>query len=137
VVVGLHTAEGPGIDPFVLVPGAGPGDLVLHPVREGPAEIVGAARGRQGDLLVWLRDISGVGPPRGKRAYESRDQGVTWKASMRPSTVGLTLFSRLGRRSGAWRIADRPDGGFDIQRLNAKTWQSEVPFPWRACDRRP
>jgi hypothetical protein len=83
------------------------------------------------DSLDWG---PGVGPTRGKHLYKSSDQGATWKESTHAPASGLIHFARLGNRSGDWRIADRPDGGFEVQRL-AKTWQSVAPFPFGACDR--
>ena len=135
-VVGLYTAEGPGIDPFVLVPAAGAENLAVRPVREGPSELMNAARLRSGELLVWLRDIDGpgVGPASGKHIYKSVDQGVTWHESPRLPASSLMHFSKLGNRSGHWRIVERPDGGFEVQHLT-KTWQSVTSFPWKSCDR--
>jgi hypothetical protein len=37
-------------------------------------------------------------------------------------------------RTPRWRITDRGDGGFDIQRRAGKSWQTTAQFPWRACD---
>jgi len=51
-------------------------------------------------------------------------------------TAGAARFAKIALRSGSWRLADRPDGGFELQRLAAKTWRTVTPFPWRPCDQR-
>jgi hypothetical protein len=50
------------------------------------------------------------------------------------SSVGIFWGGLIGRRTRQWRISDRRDGGFDVQRRVGKLWRTTAEFPWRACD---
>jgi hypothetical protein len=106
-VAGLHTAEGPGIDPFLLVPtDAGSSDWRLRTIRPNVT-------------------------------FHSDDRGETWNAQdERAPSPGSRMqrFARIGTRSGSWRIVDRKDGGFDLQHREKRGWQAVKEFPWTSCE---
>jgi len=57
-VAGLHTAEGPGIDPFLLVPtDAASSDWRLRTISEGPAELRGLARAGVSAIFAWIHRV--------------------------------------------------------------------------------
>ena len=47
----------------------------------------------------------------------------------------MKKFLSITARSGSWRLADRKDGGFDLQHRDHKRWQTVKEFPWAGCDR--
>lgn len=137
---GLHTAEGPAIDPFVLVPTAGavPFAWTVRTIREGPAELMEVARAGPPDLYAWVRptDAQGDRPRKASLLYASHDRGLSWSAAKNVPAKhrsALQKLSRITTRSGPWRIVDRQDGGFDLQRLEAAGWKVVRQFPWAAC----
>jgi hypothetical protein len=142
-LAGLRMVEGPGTDPFVLVPDAAPPWWTLHTVHEGPADLRRVARDGDGGVLMWIRHIV-VGDERWRGAlhlHRSRDGGRTWTddgpRKESPAPPGARDFARIARRTASWRIADRADGGFDVQHRGSGGWQTTATFPWRACDPSP
>jgi len=139
-VAGLHTAEGPGIDPFLLVPtDAGSSDWRLRTISEGPAELRGVARAGASALFAWIRRVDVHDKPisRPNVTFHSDDRGETWTAQdERAPSPGSRMqrFARIGTRSGSWRIVDRKDGGFDLQHREKRGWQAVKEFPWTSCE---
>lgn len=138
-VAGLHTAEGPGIDPFVLAPEAAPATgWTVRRIYEGPAELLAVARTRPGQLSALVKHIDIHDERwRGPRyLHRSEDDGRTWKAvgPTKATAPARGRFGKIGKRTPQWRITDRRDGGFDVQRRVGKLWQTTAEFPWRACD---
>lgn len=139
-VAGLHTAEGPGIDPFLLVPtDAASSDWRLRTISEGPAQLRGVARAGASALFAWIRQVDIHGKPIAKRdvTFHSDDRGETWQAhdERAPSPHSrMQHFARIGTRSGNWRIVDRKDGGFDLQHRKTHGWQAVKEFPWTTCE---
>jgi hypothetical protein len=141
-IVGLHTAEGPGIDPFILVPAPSPFTWERHAIYDGPAELKAVRFGGRGHLSALVRHINvhdenGGGPI---YRHESVDGGRSWKSEGRAkaalSSAGKN-FAKITKRDSDWRIRDRADGGFDVQhRLGRQAaWRTMSEFPWQACDR--
>ena len=134
---GEHTAEGPAIDPFYLVPTSRPAAFTwtVRTIREGPAELLGASGGRRA-LSASLRptDAHGGPLPGGAVRYRSRDGGRSWRRE--DGASGPPSLARITTRSGRWRIVDRRDGGFDVQRAAARGWALGKEFPWAACPAR-
>jgi len=131
----VHTAEGPAIDPFFLVParGAAPFVWAVRTILDGPAELLAAAGDGSAGLYAWVRPTDPHGNRR-RRAivlYRSRDGGRRWSPEADEGIPGR--LPRITARSGRWRIVDRPDGGFDVQRLDARGWAVIRQFPWSAC----
>jgi hypothetical protein len=139
-IAGLHTAEGPGVDPFFLVPTTESAlDWRLHPISEGPSELRGVGRAAPKEFIAWVRpvDVHEKSPPRSDVAWRSQDGGETWKADApgrKPPVAAVKKFRPVTTRSGAYRIVDRKDGGFDLQRHGPGGWQLVKTFPWAACD---
>ena len=52
-----------------------------------------------------------------------------------PTSSRMKKFLSITARSGSWRLADRKDGGFDLQHRDHKRWQTVKEFPWAGCDR--
>jgi hypothetical protein len=139
LVAGLHTAEGPGIDPFLLVPGSKRFEWEVHGIFEGPSELVGVAQTSATDLLAWIRpvDAAGEGPRRAIVMYRSTDGGRLWSragSSAEGARGPFKKFGRLTARSGAWRIVDRRDGGFDVRHHESAGWRTVKAFPWSTCE---
>ena len=145
-VAGLHIAEGPGIDPFLLAPVV-PTDLrepwLLHPITTGPSELVKVEKAGPKNLRAWIRPVNHAdairkGPPRAAVVFSSDDGGRSWSADRGAGSGApgqFRKFAPITERSGAWRIVDRSDGGFDVQRREATgTWQTVRKFPWSPCD---
>ena len=141
-VAGLHTAEGPGIDPFLLVPAdSASSDWRLRPISEGPAELRGVGRAGSNGFVAWIRpvDIHEKPHPDPEVLLRSDDGGATWKADAAPKRspdAHIKRFARVASRSASWRIIDRKDGGFDVQRRGPGGWQLVKAFPWVRCDQR-
>jgi BNR/Asp-box repeat protein len=139
-VAGLHTAEGPGTDPFLLVPtDAATSDWRVRTISEGPAELRGVARAGERALSAWIRRVDIHDKPFAKPdvTFHSDDRGETWKAQdERAPSPGSRMqrFARIGTRSGNWRIVDRQDGGFDLQHREKRGWQAVREFPWTTCE---
>jgi hypothetical protein len=137
---GLHTAEGPAIDPFFLVPTPGPAPFAwnVRTIYQGPAELRSAWRDARDGLHAWLRptDAHGERSQRAPLFYRSGDGGRSWSrdARSREGRPGPAReLSPIAARSGRWRIEDRADGGFDVERLDAAGWRVIREFPWTAC----
>jgi len=145
-VAGLHIAEGPGIDPFLLAPVV-PADArepwVVHSITSGPSELVKVEKAGPKNLRASIRPVDHAdairkGPPRAAVVFSSDDGGRSWSADhgTGSSTPGpFRKFAPITERSGAWRIVDRSDGGFDVLRREAPgTWRTVGKFPWSPCD---
>jgi hypothetical protein len=145
-VAGLHIAEGPGIDPFLLAPVV-PADprkpWVLHPITSGPSELVKVEKAGPRSLRAWIRRVDHAdairnGPPRAAVVFSSDDGGRSWSAGRGAGSSApgqFRKFAPITERSGAWRIVDRSDGGFDVRRREATgTWRTVGEFPWSPCD---
>jgi hypothetical protein len=139
-VAGLHTAEGPGIDPFLMVPSdAASSDWRLRAISEGPVELRGVGRSGAKGFVAWIRPVDlHQGPhPKSEVVLRSDDGGETWKpgaAAKKSSDAVVKRFARVGARSANWRIVDRKDGGFDLQQHGKSGWQIVKAFPWAECD---
>jgi hypothetical protein len=135
-IAGLLTAEGPGVDPFLLVPTADGATWTLATIKEGPAELLGVERTGPASLLARVRpvDPSREGAKSAVLVYGSRDNGASWATArgtaVRPPTK---RFGRISMRSGSWRLVERADGGFDVQRRETKGWRVVKEFPWTPC----
>ncbi len=134
---GEHTAEGPAIDPFVLVPGrAATPDWASQSIVDGPAELVSVAVAGPEALTAQVRRTDPHGEkPAGTQDLVSRDGGRSWSPRKGAKPGGLQKLSRVGMRSGAWRLVDRQDGGFDVQKRAPSGWSTVTPFPWKPCPR--
>src|SRR6185503_5956205 len=105
-VGGLHTAEGPGIDPFLLVPtDAASSDWRLRTISEGPAELRGLARAGVSAIFAWIHRVDIHDKPIAKPdvTFHSDDRGDTWKAQderARSPSSRMQRFARIGTRSG-------------------------------------
>lgn len=137
-IAGLHTAEGPGVDPFLLAPVAGAIDWTVRPIVEGPSELQGVGRKAAMEFFAWVRpvDVHGEAPRKPVAVYRSQDSGRTWRPVTAPGAVSerpMKRFARITARSSDWRIADREDGGFDVQRRDAGGWRTVKAFPWKRC----
>ncbi len=72
--------------------------------------------------------------PGGPQAYVSHDGGRTWSAAPRAEAgKGTAKLARVSARSGVWRLIDRKDGGFELQKRDGKRWSTVKPFPWTPC----
>jgi hypothetical protein len=139
-VAGLHTMEGPGIDPFVLVPGgdpAGSPEWTLSRIYQGPAELQSVLRAKPGELSASIKHID-VGSQRWQgqiHLHQSHDGGLTWTAvgPAKGSVATRGKFAKLSKDGPIWRIADRKDRGFDVQRRTGQLWHTVSAFPWQAC----
>jgi hypothetical protein len=139
-LAGIHTAEGPGIDPFILVPSEAPHEWMRYTIYEGPAALLGVTLEKGGTLLAWVRHIDVHQPqwPGVLYLHRSTDGGRSWKTSGPVKAVSSqsgAKFERIGRRSGAWRLSVLEDGGFSIQhRNNTKGgWEDRSRFPRHDC----
>jgi hypothetical protein len=137
-IAGLHTAEGPGVDPFFLAPtGKGALDWQVRPITEGPAELRGLGRVAPKEFIAWVRpvDVHEGSPPKSDVLWRSLDGGDTWKADAAPGRKppAAKEFHPINMYSGAHRLVDRKDGGFDVQRHGPRGWQPVKAFPWAAC----
>jgi len=139
-VAGLYTAEGPGIDPFILIPaGASPGghlDWSVQTIHDGPADLRGLAWG-DGGLVAWVRHLDLQDDAKSTMVvHRSADGGHTWApidAASARRVKPRHRFTKIGKRAGAWRIVDRRDGGFDVQHQGGGRWRAVAEFPWRGC----
>jgi hypothetical protein len=127
---GEHTAEGGAVDPFLVTP-----DGAVHVIAEGPGELVDVAAGTGDELTAHVRRTGphGEKQPGGSRVYVSHDGGRTWSPAGARDRAGAQKFARVTARSGNWRLLDRADGGFDIQKRGGATWSTVKPFPWTRC----
>jgi len=99
---GEHTAEGPAIDPFVLVPGQGATpDWASRLIFDGTAELVGVAVAGSQDLTAQVRktDAHGehVSPT---EQLVSHDAGLSWsprKGAKGGATQKLSRVSAVRR----------------------------------------
>ena len=135
---GEHTAEGPAVDPFALVPApAARPDWVARPIVDGPAELVGVAVAGGQDLSAKVRRTGPHGEKTsGTQELVSHDGGRSWspgKAAAKDGPGPFQPLSPVRMRSGAWRLVDRKDGGFDLQKRSASGWSTVNPFPWTRC----
>ena len=138
---GQHTAEGPAIDPFILVPvalkpGVAQFAWSVSVIREGPGNLTGVARSGAQDLFAWVRptDAHGEGSRNARLVYVSHDGGRSWGPGKgAPSHAVLQKLPPILPRSGSWRIVDRKDGGFDVQKRGAQGWAVVKAFPWAGC----
>lgn len=136
---GAHTAEGPAVDPFVLVPKADATapDWTASPIAEGPAELVDVSVGGN-QLAAHARRTGPTGEktPGGPQLFVSQDGGRTWAAAKPGRNAGRPARQKLPRlttRSGPWRLVDRKDGGFDLQKRDGRGWSTVKAFPWTPC----
>jgi hypothetical protein len=139
LVAGLHVAEGPGVDPFLLVPEDKRFRWQLHVIVEGPSELVGMGQTSPMDFLAWIRpvDPGSEGPRQPTVVYRSNDGGRVWApGGSNPGGARgpIKKFDRITSRSGPWRIVDRRDGGFDVKHREAAGWRTVKKFPWSGCD---
>ena len=139
-VAGEHTAEGPSIDPFVLVPGEAPSEWVVHKIYEGPSELEGIAFQETGELVAWVRHINVQADnlPGTTYIHKSSDGGRTWK------TVGQVKglsnqpgrkFLKVKKQSKAWRVVDQGDRGFTVQHRQGEqeAWKTVSQFHLYPC----
>ena len=141
-VAGEHTAEGPGINPFLLVPGEKPFVWLLRTIYPGPSDLEGLAFQKNGALVAWIRHINVHRDnwPGATYIHESSDEGRTWKTvgqlkglSERPGRK----FSKIEKQIVAWQVVDLGDRGFVVQHQEGKsaTWQSVSQFAFHPCRR--
>jgi hypothetical protein len=139
-VAGEHTAEGPSIDPFVLVPGEAPSEWVLHTIYKGPSELEGVAFQENGELVAWVRhvNINADNLPGTTYIHKSSDGGRTWK------TVGQVKglsnqpgrrFRKIEKQSATWQVVDQGDRGFIVQQRQGEqtAWKTVSQFPLYSC----
>ena len=137
-LAGLHTAEGPGLDPFLLVPEVNALEWSLHTIYDGPAELRGMAAEEHGRLSAWIRHVDLSDADWGGPIYRhvSVDGGRTWTVAGRskgPAASKPGRFVQVGMRSGSWRVSERGDGGFEVQRRSGGAWETVSRFPWHDC----
>ena len=139
-VAGEHTAEGPSIDPFVLVPGESQSEWVLHTIYKGPSELKGVAFQENGELVAWVRHVN-VHPdnlPGTTYIHKSSDGGRTWKTvghvkglSGQPSRK----FPKIEKQSATWQVVDQGDRGFTVQHRQGEqeAWKTVSQFHLYPC----
>jgi hypothetical protein len=140
-IAGLHTAEGPGIDPFVLVPSRRQQRFSWRKyiIHEGPSDLEGIAFGKKAELSALVshidmrnEDWKGV-----LYLHRSSNGGTSWRLVGR--AVGArrqrgTPFERIAKENRAWRIVDQDDGGFVVQHRGAhESWLTASRFPLKPC----
>jgi hypothetical protein len=127
---GEHTAEGGAVDPFVVTP-----DGTAHVIAEGPGELVDVAAGSGDELTARVRRTGphGEKAPGGTQLHVSHDGGRSWSRAGAGDHAAGRKFARVTARSGDWRLADRADGGFDVQKRAGGAWSTVKPFPWTRC----
>lgn len=130
LAAGEHTAEGPATDPFVI--GA---DGQAHTIADGPGELLGVtASGQELTARVRASGAHGQRKPAAKQTYVSHDGGRTWSAAAAGARIpGGSALPRVSSHSGGWRLVDRKDGGFELQKRDGRAWTTVRPFPWTAC----
>lgn len=131
VAAGQHTAEGPAVDPFVIA-----ADGQAHTIAEGPGELVDVTLGTGPELTARVRRTGPHGEKQrgGPQSYVSHDGGRTWSAASGTAAgKGGTKLARVGSRSGPWRMVQRKDGGFDLQKRQGNAWLTVKPVPWTPC----
>jgi len=114
-LAGIHIAEGPGIDPFIWIPGEKPYEWVQSTIYEGPASLEDIARLPDGSLLAWVRHIDIHRPewPGALYVHRSVDSGRSWKVSAPGKPMSRnsgTKFRRIGTHSKNWRFVDGTNG---------------------------
>jgi hypothetical protein len=133
-VTGEHTAEGPSVDPFILVPTVTGDNWQFHRIYEGPATIERIAWGNNGELIAWIREIVTSLLTEGPvYIHHSLDGGKTWKqlglarrhkvavgAEFRPITTHMTTLCR---------VINLTRGGFIVQRRESES------SPWKTVSR--
>lgn len=139
-VAGSHTAEGPEIDPFLLMSTGDLSEWKLHKIYRGPSELRSVALNDNGQLVAWIKHID----PHRERwegptyAYESRDNGATWGV-LGPVPKGTTtpagrVFSKIEKEDRGWRVVDMEGGGFEVQHLEVDhSWKTAHKFPLQMC----
>jgi hypothetical protein len=127
---GEHTAEGGAVDPFLVTP-----DGTAHVIAEGPGELADVAAGTGDVLTARVRRTGphGEKAPGGTQLYVSHDGGRSWSPAGARDRAGGQRFARVTARSGNWRLQDRADGGFDVQKRGGGGWSTVKPFPWTPC----
>ena len=139
-IAGLHTAEGPGIDPFLLIPAHNPLQWKLGRIYEGPSELIAVAMGVNGELSAWVSHIDmstedWTGPV---YLHASSDGGKTWNVIQQQQKVlssSQREFQEIQKQDRGWRVVDLEDGGFGIQHQGAELseWDTVARFPMERC----
>lgn len=132
---GEHTAEGPATDPFVLVPAqAATPDWTARPITEGTAQLISVGVAGE-DVTARVRTTGphGEKTASGAQDYVSHDGGLSWSRHKAGGAGPSHTLPRVSLRSGAWRLVDRKDGGFDLQKRAEAGWTTVTPFPWNRC----
>jgi BNR/Asp-box repeat len=133
---GEHTAEGPATDPFVLVPAqAATPDWTARSITAGTAQLLGVGVAGAQDLTARVRATGPHGEKTGAgtQDYVSHDGGLSWSRQKAAAAGPSHPLPRVSMRSGAWRLVDRKDGGFDVQKRAGGGWTTVTPFPWNHC----
>lgn len=142
-IAGEHTAEGPGIDPFVLVPSAAGDAWHMRTIYQGEAELLRVAIGGDEELTAWIQHLhlSGlkgdwVGPV---YLHRSRDGGETWKElglARKQRVQGGAEFKSLSTlKDPLWRAISYQSKGFKLQHRETAdgAWKTVSRFPALNC----
>lgn len=138
-LAGIHIAEGPGIDPFIWIPGERPYEWVQSTIYEGPASLEDIARLPDGSLLAWVRHIDIHRPEWSGTLYVHRsvDGGRSWKVSATGKATSRNpgfKFRKIRKQSGNWRLADQKNGVSIQHRKNHDgVWEDVSQFPQQEC----
>ncbi len=138
-VAGEHTAEGPGSDPFVLVPQSAGLGWDLHYVYEGAAELESIAMVDAQHIVAWVRHLklTGEGWVGPEYVHTSEDGGRTRRTLGRHrkrSDQPGQRFREIEKRSATWRVVDQREIGIIVQQQRERaTWETVSQFPVHLC----
>jgi photosystem II stability/assembly factor-like uncharacterized protein len=142
-VVGIHIAEGPAIDPFILAPVGAAYAWRLRRIYSDPSWLQGVAFRGKSTLIAWVSHVSleaedwTTGPT---YAYESVNGGVSWKRTHRVKSVpkrepSLRFFQKISKQSGDWMTVDLDEGGFVVKHRDGPKapWKTVSEFHTPDC----
>jgi hypothetical protein len=139
-VAGSHTAEGPELDPFLLVSAGDLSHWSVERIYSGPSELKSIALESNGDLTAWIKRIA-VSKEQLEGsiwAYRSLDNGSTWRVAGRVPKDAVApegrIFSKIRTVDRDWRLLSMEDGGFEVQHRETNGgWRTVRKFPLEMC----
>lgn len=134
-LAGIHTAEGPSIDPFLLVPLRELDRWHIAKIYSGPSDLKAVAIRDSRHFRASIQAIDRHTDSRGPEFdYLSSDGGQTWRRKRAEHHAATRAeFQRLETESSKWRIIDLEDGGFAVQKRMNTTWKTTSEFALRQC----